>query len=114
MSKASTAYKDELRAEAALFEKLLGQMVNQVRNEQGLSQEDFGAGVGLSRTELHFLEAGETDMKLSTFFLICRGMHRGVGAVAAELEHQVEHPEHRMPEQPLKNQRGKNTRRSAH
>jgi hypothetical protein len=41
-------------------------------------------------------------------------MQRGVGEVAAHLEHQVEHPEHREPERPLKSQRGKNTRRSPH
>jgi len=114
MSKATPDDLARLRAEAELYEKLLGQMVNQERNEQGLSQEEFGGQFGLSRTEMHFLEAGETDMKLSTFIVICHAMQRGIGEVAAHLEHQVEHPEHREPERPLKSQRGKNTRRSPH
>ncbi len=114
MSKATPDELARLRAEAELYEKLFGQLVNQVRNELELSQEAFGEGVGLSRTEMHHVEGGETDMKLSTFIFICRGMHRGVGEVAAHLEHQVEHPEDRVPERPLKSQRGKNTRRSPH
>jgi DNA-binding XRE family transcriptional regulator len=114
MSKASPAFLAELRAEAALYEKLFGRLVNQVRNEQGLSQEDFGGTVGVSRTEMHHVEGGQTDMKLSTFLFMCRAMRRGFGEVASHLEHQVEHPEHRAPEKPLKNQRGKNTRRSSH
>jgi hypothetical protein len=53
-------------------------------------------------------------MKLSTFLFICRAMRRGFAEVAGYLEHQVEHPEDRVPERPPRNQRGKNTRRSAH
>jgi len=114
MSKASPAYLAQLRATAQLYEKYFGQLVNQVRNEQGLSQEDFGDAVGVSRTEMHHVEGGQTDMKLSTFLFICRAMRRGFAEVAGYLEHQVEHPEDRVPERPLRNQRGKNTRRSTH
>ena len=114
MSKASPAYLAQLCAESKLYGKVFGRMVNQVRNDWGMSQEAFAATVGISRTEMHHVEGGDTDMKLSTFFFICRAMHRGIGDVAAHLEHQVEHPEDRAPERPLKSQRGKNTRRSPH
>lgn len=114
MSKALPAFLDQLHAQVRLYEKCFGQLVNRVRNEQGLSQEKFGEGVGLSRTEMHHLEGGETDMKLSTFLLMCRAMRRGFAEVAGFLEHQVEHPEDRVPETPPRSQRGKNTRRSPH
>ncbi|MBL9131638.1 MAG: helix-turn-helix transcriptional regulator [Verrucomicrobiaceae bacterium] len=103
-----------MSAEAELVEKLFGRLVNQVRNEQRKSQEDFGGSVGVSRTEMHNVEGGGTDMKVSTFIFLCRAMHRGFGEVAAHLEHQMDHPEDRPPETPLKSQRGKNTRRASH
>lgn len=112
MSKASPDFLARLHAEVALYHKLFGGLVNHVRNERQESQENFGGSVGLSRTEVHNLEGALTDMKLSTFLLMCRAMHRGFGEVAAHLEHQVEHPEDRVPARPLKTQRGKNTRRS--
>lgn len=114
MSKASPAHLAQLQAEARLYQSLFGQLVNRVRNEQERSQEEFGGSVGVSRTEMHNLEGALTDMKMSTFIFVCRAMRRGLAEVAGYLEHQVEHPEDRAPETPLKTQRGKNTRRSSH
>lgn len=114
MSKASPAYLAQLRAEAQLYQSLFGRLVNEVRNELKESQEDFGAAVGVSRTEMHNVEGALTDMKMSTFIFVCHAMRRGFGEVAARLEHQVDHPEDRPPDAPLKSQRGKNTRRSSH
>ena len=113
MSKASPEFLARLHAKVELYQKIFGRLVNQVRNERQESQENFGALVGLSRTEMHNVEAALTDMKLSTFLLMCRAMQRGFGEVAAHLEHQVEHPEDRVPDRPLKTQRGKNTRRAS-
>lgn len=112
MSKASHEFLALLRTEAELYQKLFGRLVNQVRNERNESQENFGGSVGVSRTEMHNLEGALTDVKLSTFLFVCRAMQRGFGEVAAHLQHQVDHPEHRLAERPLKTQRGKNTRRS--
>jgi DNA-binding XRE family transcriptional regulator len=114
MSKASPEVLARLESESRLYRKLFGQLVNEVRNELNLSQEDFGASVGVSRGEMHNLEGALTDLKLSTFIFICHAMHRGFGEVATHLEHQVDHPEDRRPKKPLKSQRGKNTRRSLH
>ena len=114
MKKATPEESARLDAWVALFLKLFGALVNRTRNEQAVSQEEMAANMGLSRTEMYHLERGGTDMKLSTFIRVCRMLHSGVGAMAAQVEHQVEHPEHRPPEQPLRNQRGKNTRRSLH
>jgi len=68
MSKASPAYLAQLCAESKLYGKVFGRMVNQVRNDWGMSQEAFAATVGISRTEMHHVEGSDTDMKLSTFF----------------------------------------------
>ena len=114
MNKATPEDLAHLEAWVALFLKLFGALVNRTRNEQAVSQEEMAATMGLSRTEMYHLERGGTDMKLSTFIRVCRVLRCGVGAMAAQIEHLVEHPEHRPPEKPLQNQRGKNTRRSVH
>jgi len=59
MSKASPAFLAELRAEMEFYERLFGRLVNQVRNEQGLNQEDFGEAVGGKQNRLHRCEPRE-------------------------------------------------------
>lgn len=110
MSKASPEFLARLDAELALYLKFFGRLVNQVRDEQERSQEQMADSLGISRTEMHHVESGDTDMKLSTFIRICRGTRHGFGGMAAHLEHLVDHPEDRPLERPLKTRRGKNTR----
>lgn len=43
----------------------------QVRKETGLSQEKFGAAIGMSRSEVKNLEYGKTTLKDITIPLIC-------------------------------------------
>ena len=106
--------KARLDAEVALYLKLFGMWVNRRRNALRLSQAQTALMCGLSRTEMSHLEAGMTNVKLSTFIRVCRALRRGMGEVAAHLEHLLDHPEHRPAEAPRRSQRGKNTRRAAH
>jgi transcriptional regulator with XRE-family HTH domain len=113
MSKPPKEYFDRLDDEVALCLKLFGDWVNHRRNALRLSQDQTAALAGLSRTEMHMVEQGETDIKLSTFIRLCHPLRRGIGEVAAHLEHLLDHPEDRPPQMERQTQRGKNTRRSA-
>ena len=45
--------------------------IKEIRNEQNLSQEDFGYLVGLDRTHICKIENARMDIKMSTLCKIC-------------------------------------------
>lgn len=103
-----------LDAEVALCLKLFGTWANRRRNALRLSQQETAKRGGFSRTEMSHLEAGHTNLTMSTFIRVCRSLKRGIGETASHLEHLLDHPEDRPAEGPRRSQRGKNTRRAAH
>lgn len=103
-----------LDAEVALCLKLFGTWANRRRNALRLSQQETARRGGFSRTEMSHLEAGHTNLTMSTFIRVCRSLKRGIGETASHLEHLLDHPEDRPAEGPRRSQRGKNTRRAAH
>ena len=69
----------------------------QVRKEKGLSQEKFGAAIGMSRSEVKNLEYGKTTLKDITIPLICSAynvdemwLRTGVGEMFAHKDREEE------------------------
>ncbi len=54
----------------AIIPKAFGKVMRALRIEKGLTQEAFGAMLGLHRTHIGMIERAERDPKLSTVFQI--------------------------------------------
>jgi len=54
--------------------QLFGAALKKIRKSKGLSQERFGAELGLHRTHVGFLEKGLRDPSFSTVYKIAKGL----------------------------------------
>ena len=57
--------------EEVSFNKYIAIRVNKLREDKGLTQEDFGKQIGLSRTSVINIEKGKQQMTLKNLYLIC-------------------------------------------
>ena len=55
--------------------KAFGMAVRKLRNERGISQEDFGDVAKIDRSYVGQIERGERNISLSKVFLLCDALH---------------------------------------
>ena len=53
-----------------LYFSVLSKRIKQLRQEKGIDQKAFAFDCNISRTQLHHIEKGETDVRLGTFLKI--------------------------------------------
>ena len=53
-----------------LYFSFLGKRIKQLRQEKGIDQKAFAFDCNISRTKLHHIEKGETDVRLGTLLKI--------------------------------------------
>lgn len=56
--------------QSALCFSVLGKRIKQLRQEKGIDQKAFAFDCDISRTQLHHIEKGETDVRLGTLLKI--------------------------------------------
>ena len=66
--------------------KVVGSVLQRLREERGLSQEIVSGLAGIGRTHLSAIERGERKPTLETFYRIGEALHMRPSAVLAEIE----------------------------
>ena len=69
-----------------LLIKRLGQIIQRLRKEKGLSQEDFAHQCGVHRTYIGVIERGEKSMSIVTTAKIAKALDLTLSQLLAELE----------------------------
>lgn len=62
------------RPEDSSIEKFFGQVLQQLRKERGLSQEELGFDSGYHRTYISLLERGKKSPSLQTIFQLAKAL----------------------------------------
>lgn len=57
-----------------VFRKQLGQRIQQLRKEKGLTQENLSLESDISRSHIAMIEAGKRDITVSSMFKISRAL----------------------------------------
>lgn len=57
-----------------VFRKQLGQRIQQLRKEKGLTQENLSLESDISRSHIAMIEAGKRDVTISSMFKISRAL----------------------------------------
>ena len=70
--------------------KVVGSVLQRLREERGLSQEIVSGLAGIGRTHLSAIERGERKPTLETFYRIGEALHMRPSAVLAEIEAELE------------------------
>lgn len=52
--------------------KIVGINIREIRKKIGMTQEEFGDKLNVSRATLSYYENGERDMGISTFYILCK------------------------------------------
>jgi transcriptional regulator with XRE-family HTH domain len=63
------------RQEDTKLEELFGNVLQKLRKEKGLSQEDLGLESGYHRTYISLLERGKKSPSLKTIFQLAKALH---------------------------------------
>ena len=88
------------------FVRLLGLYVNERRCMLHMSQQELAAATGLSRTEIHKIEHGQTSEKITTVMRVSGGLKVGFVEMVAHLDFLMAHPECEPQRCTLKTGRG--------
>jgi len=64
----------------------LGRRMRELRERQGISQEDFAESCGLHRTAVGLLERGKSIPRLDTLLIVSHGL----GVTVSKLLHSIE------------------------
>ena len=73
-----------------LSAKLVGDVLAQLRQEKGMSQEVVSGLADIGRSHLSAIERGERKPTMETFFRICCAMDMRMSEVALLLEQRLE------------------------
>lgn len=57
-----------------VFRKQLGQRIQQLRKEKGLTQENLSLESDISRSHIAMIEAGKRDVTISSMFKVSRAL----------------------------------------
>lgn len=68
---------------------IVGKVMQEFREEKGLSQEVVSGLADIGRTHLSAIERGERKPTLETFFRICEAMQTRPSAVIAVIEERI-------------------------
>ena len=60
------------------YNRKVGERIKELRRDKNLSQEEFAAEVGLSRSYLSLLETAKQDPSLSTLFRVAKVLRMSV------------------------------------
>ena len=66
--------------------KKFGNVLRQVRNAKGLSQEDLAVRLDISRSHIGRLETGEKQPSLKMLFLLAEALEIPASAIISEME----------------------------
>lgn len=69
---------------------VVGNVIQQEREEKGLSQEVVSGFAGIGRTHLSAIERGERRPTLDTFFKIAESLRIRPSELMARIEHEME------------------------
>ena len=69
---------------------VVGNVIQQEREEKGLSQEVVSGFAGIGRTHLSAIERGERRPTLDTFFKIAEALRIRPSELMARIEHEME------------------------
>ena len=69
---------------------VVGNVIQQEREEKGLSQEVVSGFAGIGRTHLSAIERGERRPTLDTFFKIAEALRIRPSELKARIEHEME------------------------
>lgn len=69
---------------------IVGQVLQRLREEKGLSQEVVSGFAAIGRTHLSAIERGERKPTLETFYRIGEALRMRPSAVLAEIESEIE------------------------
>ncbi|MCF8276962.1 MAG: helix-turn-helix domain-containing protein [Flavobacteriales bacterium] len=56
----------------------LGVRIRTLREQRGIDQKQFAFDCEMSRTQLHLIEKGEANPRISTFMKIAKGFEMGL------------------------------------
>ena len=68
---------------------IVGRVIQQFREERGVSQEVMSGLAGIGRTHLSAIERGERRPTMDTFFKICEAMNVCPSTVKAKIEEEL-------------------------
>ena len=68
---------------------IVGRVIQQFREERGVSQEVMSGLAGIGRTHLSAIERGERRPTMDTFFKICEAMNVCPSTVMAKIEEEL-------------------------
>lgn len=68
---------------------IVGRVIQQFREERGVSQEVMSGLAGIGRTHLSAIERGERRPTMDTFFKICEAMNVCQSTVMAKIEEEL-------------------------
>jgi transcriptional regulator with XRE-family HTH domain len=74
------------------MEKKIGNVLRQLRNSKGLSQEDLAAFLDISRSHIGRLETGEKQPSLKMLFRLADALEVPASAIVAEMEKERQCP----------------------
>lgn len=63
------------------FRRQLGKRIQDLRKEQGITQEELAAKINLDRVSIGYIEQGIRTPKLKTLLLISRAVHSTLAAL---------------------------------
>ena len=89
------------------YARLMGEFINERRCWLKMSQEQVAQKAGLSRTEIHNIEHGQTGTRVTTMMRVCEALDMSYPELAAHLDYLMTHPRRQTPGSPLKTRRGK-------
>ena len=68
---------------------IVGRVIQQFREERGVSQEVMSGLAGIGRTHLSAIERGERRPTMDTFFKICEAMNVCPSTAMAKIEEEL-------------------------
>lgn len=68
------------------IEYLFGNVLKQIRNEKGISQEELGFESGYHRTYISMLERGKKSPSLKTIFQLAKALNVNPSAIIEKLQ----------------------------
>ena len=91
------------RAKPVTPEKIFGQVLQAIRHERGLSQEQLGFESGYHRTYISLLERGRKSPSLNTIFQLALALKVTSSEILRRVESRVSKASKRDPKERAKN-----------
>lgn len=73
--------------------KIVGEVIFEIRNKKGISQEVLSGLADIGRTHLSAIERGERKPTLETFYRICFALEINMSTACEKIELKLKNPE---------------------